>query len=139
MPYKKILIMKTILILLLAALALTTNAQTHTITNINIGTDLNSAAWAKVNANNDNFVAWLNADDVTNGYFFQQVTNLWANVTNMPSVTPHGQTYPSSTWDLFAATNGMKPGDFRLVNSNGMAQVDIWMSNSVPWIKQIAP
>lgn len=45
----------------------------------------------------------------------------------------------SNTWSLYNATNGMKAGDFRLMNSNGVAAVYVWMSNSVPVIKQIAP
>ncbi|HEX4350094.1 MAG TPA: tail fiber domain-containing protein [Verrucomicrobiae bacterium] len=54
----------------------------YTINNISIGTDLNSAAWAKVNNNNNNFVAWLNADDLTNGYFFGVLTNIAPLMTN---------------------------------------------------------
>jgi hypothetical protein len=47
-----------------------------TITNINIGVDSNSNAWAKVNQNNNNFVSWLNADNVTNGYFLSAIISV---------------------------------------------------------------
>ena len=59
----------------------------YTITNISIGTDLNSAAWTKVNNNNNNFVAWLDADDLTNGYFYGVLTNIAPLFTNaLPSL-----------------------------------------------------
>src|SRR5580698_9036247 len=66
---------------LLTVLFFAIHARSYTITNINIGTDLNAAAWAKVNANNNNFVAWLNADDITNGYFYNALTNLSPVIT----------------------------------------------------------
>jgi len=78
--------MKKPLILILI-LILIVNARCYTITNINIGTDLNSAAWTKVNNNNNNFVAWLNADDLTNGYFYGVLTNIAPLFTNaLPSL-----------------------------------------------------
>ena len=43
-----------------------------------------------------------------------------------------GTLYPSNTWNLGTITNGMKSGDVITVNSNGVALVDVWMSNSVP-------
>lgn len=74
MPNEKILIMKKlILFCALCVFALSSKAQ-FTITNINIGVDSNSNAWLKVNQNNNNFVSWLNADNVTNGFFFGAIT-----------------------------------------------------------------
>jgi hypothetical protein len=54
------------------------SARAWTITNVNIGVDLNSAAWAKVNNNNNNFVGWLNQVTDTNNLLVVQVTNLWS-------------------------------------------------------------
>ena len=45
------------------------------------------------------------------------------------------QSYPSNTWNLSMATNGMADGGFRTVNSNGAALVDLWMSNGVIHMK----
>jgi hypothetical protein len=46
----------------------------------------------------------------------------------------------SNTWNLNTVTNGMAPWSFKSgVNSNGVALVDVWMSNSTPIIKQRMP
>lgn len=60
--------------------------------------------------------------------------------TKIPSSQLTGEkTYLNSTWLESNATNGMAAGDFRIVNSNGLRQLSIWMSNSVPIYKQLAP
>lgn len=45
----------------------------------------------------------------------------------------------SNSWATVLATNGMKNGDFRILNSNGVAQTSVWISNGVPIFKQLAP
>jgi len=63
----------TLLTLALGLWTLDCSAQ-FTITNVNIGVDSSSNAWSKVNYNNNNFVSWLNADNLTNGFFLSAVT-----------------------------------------------------------------
>ena len=70
---------------------------------------------------------------------------------NIPVSDPYGaalnatngypwQTGRSNTWSLAAATNGMNSGDFRgPINSNGLAWVNVFMSNGVVRFKQVAP
>jgi len=67
--------------LLVGALCLVNPAQAWTITNINIGTDLNSAAWGKVNNNNNTITGVLNAQAVSNGWFAGQISNALATAT----------------------------------------------------------
>ncbi len=50
-----------------------------------------------------------------------------------------GNSYRSATWSLPDLTNGMNTGDFKIVSSNGLALVSIWMTNGVPVLKQLAP
>jgi hypothetical protein len=53
---------------------------------------------------------------------------------------PTVQSYlASNTWSLFAITNGMPEYSFWTGNSNGRALVSLWLSNGVPWIKQLQP
>jgi len=47
--------------------------------------------------------------------------------------------YPSNAWNLNAITNGMSNKSFWLGPSNGMAFVSVWLSNGIPWIKQLQP
>lgn len=75
--------MKTKILCALCVLcAFALNSPGQTITNVNIGVDSNSNAWSKVNANNNNFVAWLNTDNVTNGFFLGAVTTASAIATS---------------------------------------------------------
>jgi hypothetical protein len=115
------------------------NSRAQVISNIVIGVDYNSNAWAKVNYNNNTFVAWLNRDDLTNGWFFQQITNLDTQLSNQPASSLHGIIYPSNTWSLAAVTNPMPNFSFWAGNSNGVALVSLWLSNGVPYIKQLSP
>ena len=67
---------------------------------------------------------------VTNGSTGSTLNTL--NVTG-------GVNYRSTVWGLAALTNGMNTGDFKVVSSNGLALVSIWMTNGVPVLKQLAP
>lgn len=62
-------------------LCLVTTAHAWTITNINIGGDLNSVAWAKVNNNNNAITGVLNAQSVSNAWFAGQISNAVATAT----------------------------------------------------------
>ena len=50
-----------------------------------------------------------------------------------------GVFYPSNTWSIFAATNGMANGDWAIRNSNGVAMVAVGLSNGIVKFKQLAP
>lgn len=51
---------------------------------------------------------------------------------SVPLAADGGLLYHSNTWSLAAATNGMGPGDVKIVNSNGLGLTRVWMSNNVP-------
>ena len=56
------------------------------------------------------------------------------------SYAPFTPTYLTGTiWSLNAITNGMPAGSFWIGNSNNLALVSVWLSNGVPWIKQLQP
>lgn len=60
--------------------------------------------------------------------------------TAFPTITANsGTIYPSNTWNLATITNGMPNFSFWEGNSNGLAQVSLYLSNGVPWIKRLAP
>jgi len=76
---------KTGAMVLAGILALAPTAQAWTITNINIGVDLNSVAWGKVNNNNNTITGVLNAQAVSNAWFAGQISNALATTTGITS------------------------------------------------------
>jgi hypothetical protein len=50
-----------------------------------------------------------------------------------------GVNYKATAWSLPALTNGMSNGDCKIVSSNGLALVAIWLTNGVPVVKQLMP
>ena len=72
----------------------------------------------------------LPAQVVTNGSNGSTLNNL--NVSS-------GVNYRATAWSLPNLTNGMNTGDFKIVSSNGLALVSIWITNGVPVLKQLAP
>lgn len=45
--------------------------------------------------------------------------------------------WPSNTWNLAAVTNAMPNFSFKLANSNGQELVRLYLSNGVPYIKNV--
>jgi len=126
--------MKKYLAILSLLLAFSARAQ-FTITNVNIGTDSNSIAWGKVNANNANFVAWMNALAATNNYLFNLYTNTapnpsFLNLSNQVNAVG-GITYPSNAWNLMTITSALPNFAVWVGNSNGCCLVTLSVSNGV--------
>ena len=91
-------------------------APAYTITNVNIGVDSNSVAWSKVNQNNANFVAWLNSDDLTNGYFLNQISNLNGSLSAGSRTLPTNAVL-SSQQQLVFSTNYVTWGTSNYIGS----------------------
>lgn len=84
-------------------------AQAWTVTNINIGGDLNSTAWAKVNNNNNTIVGVLNAQAVSNAWLAGQLGYLATNVVT--GVRATNAALPSiAQGTLFLPTNALAGG-----------------------------
>lgn len=122
--------MKNILILILIALAVRAGAQSgYVISNFDATVD---NQWTnvvqKLNYNNGQSVAWLNALNASNSVATGRITNLNAEVTALQ--TNIGVYCPTNTWNLQAATNGLHNGDWRAnLNSNGFL-LDVYWSNN---------
>ena len=95
--------MKTILLTALTLLAL--SARAYIITNISIGVDYNSNAWAKVNQNNSGFVGWLNAEDASITALQTEFANLnWRMTTNVAALSALSPTNGVATVSLVLLT-----------------------------------
>lgn len=69
----------------------------------------------------------------------QTLYNLWASEPFFQSLVSSGNYFPSNTWSLSVVTNSMANFSCWLGNSNGQALIGLYLSNGVPYIKQLAP
>ncbi|HSY18508.1 MAG TPA: hypothetical protein VK815_09255, partial [Candidatus Acidoferrales bacterium] len=72
--------------ILLCLLLAASPAPAWTITNITVGVDSNSAAWGKVNLNNNNFTGWLNDHEGRLNTNSLTVSNLNSSLTNLAAL-----------------------------------------------------
>lgn len=110
--------MKKLFTLVLSVAAFTLSAQN--ITNVNIGTDLNSTAWGKVNNNNNTFTAWYNALVLTNAWLGGDLT---ANTTAINVVSNNLATVTNAL-GAFLAT-GEARFDAGKITSDGSGNLNL--------------
>lgn len=75
----------------------------------------------------------------TTYYFWPQGPALNRVTITPPLTLLAGTLYPSNPWSLYTVTNQMVNGEFWTGNSNGLALISLYLSNGVPFIKQLAP
>ena len=126
--------MKKTLLLVALLLTLRAGAQT-TISNIVIGVDLNHDAWAKVNYNNDAFVAWLNSVGTNLSAMTDNLSKLNTNIiqfygTNVIPGTLDTNAFSASTMTYLTGLGGGGGGSYADITDDGSGHVGI--NNSSP-------
>jgi Concanavalin A-like lectin/glucanases superfamily len=84
----------------------------------------------------DELMIWsrgLNAAEI------QKLYNFWSGRPFFQSLVSGGNYFPSNTWSMSVITNSMANFSFWIGNSNGQALISLYLSNGVPYIKQLAP
>lgn len=96
--------------------------------------DTNVDGFTNINAQlstNALAIAALSMSQITNGEPF---TTPVLTATNAAAIL-----IPSNTWNIANFTSAIPNGTFVLANSNGLALEAIWISNTIPIIRQISP